>query len=266
MSNIRTATSKRLHATIEQKRSEKIVMEGSSQTSNVRVETVTREDDVRERTQYQDITDAVERTLNTRLMQAEERTNLTIAEAVKKALDNKSSTQPSSSKRKMPDFRLKGNKKRYETNEEVITNIEEAIEEMDRGKLEEAKTKLDAGKKILFKQQKLIRLADREKNGWEVAKHYMSDDLASDSADEKAIKKARKEALATINKRKVKRRHDFRSYNKNWRRGEDARDKYPSKPYDRYYIRQIDRKKTDICFKCGKEGHWQNACNNVLRR
>ena len=157
---------------------------GSSRTSNVSVETVTRVEDDAPRQDYQEITDAVERSLEAKLKQVEERTRLTIAEAVKKALDSHISTRSSPvTKRKTPDFRLKGNKQRFETNEDIISNIEGALEKIDLGELEDAKSKLETGKTILLKQQKLIRLADREENGWEVAKHYMSDDLASDSAD-----------------------------------------------------------------------------------
>ena len=44
---------------------------------------------------------------------------------------------------------------------------------------------LQDGKKLLLKQQKLIRSADREEDPWELIKCYVSDDLASDSDDEK---------------------------------------------------------------------------------
>ena len=54
------------------------------------------------------------------------------------------------------------------------------------------------------KQQKLIRIADKEEHGWEVVKHYLSDELTSISRDDKALSKARKEALASVTKRKAK--------------------------------------------------------------
>ena len=40
----------------------------------------------------------------------------------------------------------------------------------------------------ILRQQKLITIADREKDGWEVVKCYLSDYLASDSEDEKQLK------------------------------------------------------------------------------
>jgi hypothetical protein len=46
------------------------------------------------------------------------------------------------------------------------------------------------GQHLIKKRQKLIKLSDRTKDGWKVAQEYESDDLASDSEDEKRILKA----------------------------------------------------------------------------
>ena len=47
------------------------------------------------------------------------------------------------------------------------------------------------GGQLIKKQQKLIKLADRSKDGWLVVQEYESDDLASNSEDEKKIRKAK---------------------------------------------------------------------------
>ena len=44
------------------------------------------------------------------------------------------------------------------------------------------------GKQIIKKRQKLIKIADKNKDGWLVVQEYESDDLASDSEDEKKPK------------------------------------------------------------------------------
>ena len=238
--------------------------ESKRSNTNILVEEITREEDNQE--PYEEITAAVERKLNERLKLAEERNNLTIKEAVKRALD-RSHNQSSTSKKSKPDFKSKGNKKRYEVNEEVISKIEDAMGEIESKELEAAKSTLESGKALLLKQQKLIRMAEREENGWEVVRHYMSDDLASDSEDEKAIKKARKEALASINKRKIKRREQFRNsrytkYNR-YRDGTNSTQwGYKREPYERRY----GGKKPGVCYTCGKEGHWQNSCPYANRR
>ena len=54
-----------------------------------------------------------------------------------------------------------------------------------KGHIERSQEKLEESNGLLPKQKKLIRIADREEDGWEVVKCYLSDDLASDSEDEK---------------------------------------------------------------------------------
>ena len=66
-----------------------------------------------------------------------------------------------------------------------MEKIGEAISAIEKGKIERYQEKLAEGKKIILKQQKLLRIADREEDGWEVVECYLSDDLASDSKDEK---------------------------------------------------------------------------------
>ena len=47
------------------------------------------------------------------------------------------------------------------------------------------------GKRIIKKCQKLIKIADKNKDGWLVVQEYESNNLASDSEDEKKIRKAK---------------------------------------------------------------------------
>ena len=47
------------------------------------------------------------------------------------------------------------------------------------------------GKQIITKRQRLIKIANKNKDGWLVVQAYESDDLASDSEDEKKICKAK---------------------------------------------------------------------------
>ena len=47
---------------------------------------------------------------------------------------------------------------------------------------------------LICKRQKLIRIADKSADGWKVVDEYISDELASDSEDEKRLKEAKKAA------------------------------------------------------------------------
>ena len=100
----------------------------------------------------------------------------------------------------VPEFKNKGNKIRYEENNSIMEKIDEAI----KGKIERCQEKLAEGKKIILKQQKLLRIADREEDGWEIVKCYLSDDLASDSEDEKQLSRARRDAAANKKEREAK--------------------------------------------------------------
>ena len=138
----------------------------------------------------------------------QERALPAIEAAVKRAMEVAKSRAPTTKKRKQHTFKNKGNERRHDVNEEILDTIEEALDEIGAKDLEAAKESLETGRKLLSKQQKLVKMADREDNGWEVVQHYVSDDLADDSNDEKDIKRARREALETIRKRDVQKRND----------------------------------------------------------
>ena len=223
-----------------------------------------------------EITDAVEKRLDKNneilLKKIEEKTELSIKEAIKRALEKKGwpgSSAAKKKKRKEPKFKSKGNEIRYEVNEEVIEKIDEAIKSIDEKEMEDAKKQLEEGKAIVTKQQKLIKMADREEHGWEVVKHYLSDDLADDSNDEKEIKKARKEALATIAKRN-KKKVPFRNAPQ-YRSQKPTTDGYQRRYWgtgtERASIdRQAYAQRKSVCYKCGKEGHFQHNCPLKYRR
>ena len=89
-----------------------------------------------------------------------------------------------------------------------MEKIDEAIRAIEKGKIERCKEKLAEGKNIILKQQKLLRIADREEDGWEVVKCHLSDDLASDSEDEKQLSRARRKAAGNKKKREANKQRD----------------------------------------------------------
>ena len=201
----------------------------------------------------------------------QERALPAIEAAVKKAMQGiKAKGKQPKRKRKHTTFKSKGNERRYEDNEEIMETIEEAIEEIGENNLDAAKKSLAAGMKLLSKQRKLIKMADRETNGWEVVRHYVSDDLADDSDDEKDIRRARREALASIKKRNIQRSGNYfrNDYRRNYRGNDFGASSssqstgsggYPTKGSYRNNA-SLDRRGVQICYYCGKEGHMQYAC------
>ena len=235
---------------------------------NVHIENVTHD----EEDPYAEIKAAVERQMvknNATMLKAfEDKAEANIKSAVKRALEKQE--ESGSSKKLKTELKSKGNRIRYEVNEDILKKVEAAIEAIDSKDLELAKTEMEAGKKVLKKQQKLIRMADREDNGWEVVKHYLSDELASDSEDEKAIKKARKEALASISKKKASKKKEFRNapFSKSQQRSRGVgwgSKRYQREDYGNSYeskkeIGKYERNKSANCYRCGKEGHFMHSC------
>ena len=90
-----------------------------------------------------------------------------------------------------------------QSKQKILKKINDANNSIEKGHIERCQEKLQEGKALVLKQQKLIRIANGEEGGWEVAKCYLSDDLASDSEDEKLLNKARREAASNKNKREA---------------------------------------------------------------
>ena len=94
--------------------------------------------------------------------------------------------------KQVAEFKYKGNRKQFECNaklDEILSRIQNSADEADtvRQLANEAKT-------TIKKREKLIKISNKSKDGWLVAEEYESDDLASDTDDEKRVKKARSQA------------------------------------------------------------------------
>ena len=107
----------------------------------------------------------------------------------------------------IPEFKSKSNKIHYEANNSILEKIDDAINAIKKGHIKRCQERL-----LIPKQQKLIRIVDREEALWEVVKIYLSYDLVSDSEDKKQLNKARREAASNKKKQeanKLKGRSSF---------------------------------------------------------
>ena len=95
------------------------------------------------------------------------------------------------------EFKFKGNRKRFDLNaqlDHIFGQIEVNLNEP-----QEVCQLVAEGRQLIKKPQKLIKLADRSKDGWLVVQEYESDELTSNSEDKKKIRKAK---LSAEKKRK----------------------------------------------------------------
>ena len=94
---------------------------------------------------------------------------------------------------KLAQLKFKGNQKQFELNAElnaIFESIEIESESIEPHFFANQDVSQE-GKQRIRKRQKLIKIADKSRNGWQVVAKYESDELASGSEDEKRLKKAR---------------------------------------------------------------------------
>ena len=179
-------------------------------------------------------------------------------------------------KRSVPDvdFKYKSNKKQFEFNNSIAEKIDEVMDLLENGAINRPIKRLGELKDNINKRNKLIRMADRSVAGWNTVEEYMSDDLASNSDDEKKIRAAERRAIAKrkTNKPLPNNRSNFRvqqpsasftfrppNHSISGRPGFGANTQFPGS-YQQFGQRQP--KPTDICLSCGQAGHWRNYCPN----
>ena len=104
--------------------------------------------------------------------------------------------QKSKIDKEVEQLKCKGNQKQFELNAEIDFIIEkiELETECSEPSFVRVKKLSQEARQIIRKRQKLIKIADKSKDGWQVVAEYESDELASGSEDEKRLKKAREAA------------------------------------------------------------------------
>ena len=153
----------------------------------------------------------------------------------------------------------KGNIHQYNFCRSIDESLDKASNSLAEKDIESAKGFLEEGKQLVKKRIKLIRLADWE--DWETVNEYLSDDLASNSEDEKTINRA----IRAANAKREKRRKIRTS------RNTDQRSAYS--PYSSNNVPKLNsrfegsRMDYKSCWECGRTGHFMRRCplskNNI---
>ena len=176
----------------------------------------------------------------TEVMQEQQVNLLQVAATTTESIIEAKLTEKESKDKKIASTRLKypGNQKQLDFQQQVLQIWDRTERALDMSNVEKAKENIEAGRKLTLSRIKLIKLADRE--GWGAAYAYETDDLVSDSADEKRIRKA----ISTANYNKRQKRLKEREEKSNDLEGQNKRQKFD----------KSKNLENVTCWKCGKEG------------
>ncbi len=160
-----------------------------------------------------------------------------------------------------PVFRYVGNKKQHDLNTNVLDQIEVALATTDG---QQRTAALEEGKTLLKERNKHILLA--EKYGWDTVDCYTAEPLATDSEDEKRIKKAVKESKSIREEKKRKStnkpRRQFSWPNRFvvQQKGGVDRSSNSAPGGNMAGKPAASRNASDVCFCCFRPGHYAREC------
>ena len=167
------------------------------------------------------------------------------------------------------DFTFKNNINRSNFNftkqvNDIWKKTERAIGD---GETNKAKDFIQKGKELCINRMEALRIADKE--GWDVALAYISEELVTGEENEKRLKKARRDAKTSRDEKKktyssTSQRTRFQpySYDKYPKKEEGSDKSYNSTSRENGYYRKSRKLDNITCWICSRFGHVATYCPN----
>ena len=183
-----------------------------------------------------------------------------LMEYIDKKFEEHSESKRDRKAKKSAILKRDSNQQQYNSALDAYNEVDSAERALKRKDYSKAAKYIKNARKMLKKRLKYIKMADNSDYGWKTVEEYMSDEVASDSADDRRIKRAEAAAAKKVQKK--------REESSNKRR----RDYYPSSSgryssdNNRQFFRGGERKRfkyDDRCYACGLTGHWRIRCPEI---
>ena len=187
-------------------------------------------------------------------------------------------------KKRIPAIKGEGNKRQFLFTSNLETLVEEASDDLEKGIIDNVKGTLEKIRNQCEERKQLILMADNSEFGWKLANEFesLSSIVNGDETKARRIKEA-EEAIRM--KTEHKRRKDLQTDHRfgNFQTGNQHPYRFQQHHPDhfRQHNRQYDQNQqsigyqenrrnyaepNDMCYRCGKSGHWSSSCYVNLRR